>query len=167
MANQRKSKSKNELKYVYQLVDGTRYEISASENYELVTVLREMDRRERLSERYEKEAQEPLFNYQQGLYQQNPSEFFTSPIENLQDERFNAESILFSSDSEMKLRDEVHLIIPLLIDNQQELWYLLCEGHRIVDIAKKLNITPEAARSRIRKMKSRIIKLYQQKYGTL
>jgi DNA-binding NarL/FixJ family response regulator len=49
--------------------------------------------------------------------------------------------------------------------DQQELWYLLCEGHKLVDIAKKLNISSEAVRSRVRKMKIKIKKLYQEKYG--
>jgi len=167
MANQRKSKSKTTPKYIYQLADGTRYEINISENYELVTVLREMDRKERLSDRYELEAQDSLFNFKKNQYQLNPSEFFESPIEKIQDLKFSAEEVLFSEKDLPKLRDKVHNLIPLLIKDQQELWYLLCEGHKIVDIARILNTTPEATRSRIRKLRTRIKKLYQIKHETM
>lgn len=167
MANQRKTKSKNGPKYFYQLADGTRYEINTDENNELVTILKDMDRKERLSTRYDSEAQDSLFNYQKNQYQLTPSDFFESPIERIQDLRFSAETLLFPVCNSSKLRDEVHELISLLIPSQQELWYLICEGVKIVDIAKKLEITPEAARSRIRKMKSKIKKLYQEKYENL
>ena len=167
MANQRKSKSKNEPKYVYQLVDGTRYEIDTNDNNELVTILKEMDKRDRLSERYEREAHDPLFDFYQNKYHLYPSTFFDSPIDSIKDKNSSVEEILFPEPKPTILSDKVKPLVPLLIESQQDLWYLLSEGFKIVDIAKKLNISPEAARSRIRKMHTKIKKLYQAKYGDL
>ena len=167
MANQRKPKTKNEPKYVYQLSDGTRFEIDTNENNELVTILREMDKRDRLTERYAIEAHDPLFDFYQTQYHLYPSKYFDSPIASIKDKNSSVEEILFPEPKILKLSDKVHPLIPLLIEKQQELWYLRCEGFKIVEIAKKLNISPEAARSRIRKMHTRLRKLYQEKYGDL
>lgn len=167
MANQRKSKSKNEPKYFYQLADGTRYEIDTNENNELVTILKEMDKRDRLSERYAIEAHDPLFDYHQNQYHLYPSYFFDSPIDSIKDKHSSVEEILFPEPKTPILSDKVKPLVPLLKEGQQDLWYLLSEGYKIVDIAKKLNISPEAARSRIRKMHTKIKKLYQEKYGDL
>jgi len=81
MANQRKSKTKNEPKYVYQLADGTRFEINPNENNELVTILREMDKRERLSDRYENEAKDQIFEHSKNEYHKKPDTFTNSPLE--------------------------------------------------------------------------------------
>ena len=165
MANQRKSKTNNELKYVYQLADGTRFNINPNENNELVTILREMDKRERLTDRYENEAKDQIFEHSKNEYHKKPDTFTNSPLDSIVDDNFSIEHILFNDSNETKISDKVHSIIPSLKKDQQELWYLLCEGHKLVDIAKKLNISSEAVRSRVRKMKIKIKKLYQEKYG--
>jgi len=165
MANQRKPKTKNEPKYVYQLADGTRYEIDTNENNELVTILREMDRKDCLDDRYARDAKISLSNYQQGLCPENSLEFINSPIDIVPDDSYSPETIIFPKKKEITLRDQINSLIPQLINDQQELWFLTCESQKVIDIAKRLNTTPSGIQSRKAKLRKNIKKLYREKYG--
>jgi DNA-binding NarL/FixJ family response regulator len=75
------------------------------------------------------------------------------------------EEVLFQEELSPSLRDQVHTIIPQLIPAQQELFWKLCEGRQLGDIAREEGTTDNAIRSRRRKMFDRIRALYAEKFG--
>lgn len=132
---------------------------------EVITVLRDSYHAEHLHNRYEDENQDSRFNYSQNLYTKNPHAYAEEPIEGLKDQSYAPESVLFKEELPPTIRDRVRELIPLLIPEQQELYWRLCEGRKLVDIAKEEGTTDNAIRSRRRKMIKRIKVLYAQTYG--
>ncbi len=131
---------------------------------EIITVLRDSYHAEGLNDRYEDELQDPKFKYALSLHATNPTQP-ESPIDRLEDPSYSPEELLCSEVLPPTLRDHVRDLIPHLIPSQQELFWKLCEGKKLVDIAREEGTTDNAIRSRRAKMISRIKALYAQTYG--
>ncbi|MFA6680681.1 MAG: hypothetical protein WCS35_01510 [Sphaerochaeta sp.] len=132
---------------------------------ETITVLRDSYQAERLNNRYEDEIQDPRFKFSKTLYERNPQAFADDPIDSISDLSQSPEAVLFKEELPPSIRDRVHEIIPLLISEQQELYWRLSEGRKLIDIAKEEGTTDNAIRSRRRKMIKRIQTLYAEKFG--
>lgn len=133
---------------------------------EIITILRDSYHAERLNNRYENELQNPKFKFSKTRYVTDPSAAHAdAPIESLMDLSQSPEALLFTEELPPSMRDRVRDLIPLLIPAQQELFWKLCEGRQLVDIAREEGTTDNAIRSRRRKMINRIKVLYAQTYG--
>ena len=152
----------------YYYINGKQYLLTQGKDgvtEEVITVLRDSYDSERLNERYEDELQDPLFKWAKGHYNSSPESYVCDPVDTLIDSSQIPEGDLFKEDLPPSLRDRVHDLIPHLIPAQQELFWQLCEGRQLVDIAREEGTTPDAIRSRRRKMFDRIRKLYEETYG--
>ena len=152
----------------YYYINGKPYLLTPGEDgitEETITVLRDLYHTEHLNNRYEDENQDARFKFSKDLYGRNPQAFADDPIESLTDLSQSPEAIIFKEELPPTIRDRVHEIIPLLIAEQQELYWRLAEGRKLVDIAKEEGTTDNAIRSRRRKMIKRIQTLYAEKFG--
>lgn len=132
---------------------------------EIITVLRESYHAEALNNRYEDELQDGKFKYAKVLYEMNPGSHTSDPVESLKDATHSPEEVLFKDELPHSIREKVHELIPLLIPAQQELFWQLCEGRQLVEIAREEGTTDNAIRSRRRKMIKRLKSLYARTYG--
>ena len=132
---------------------------------EIITVLRDSYHAEHLNDRYEDELQDPKFKFSKMLYEIKPRVFAEAPIEGLIDYFQSPEKVLFKEQLPPSMLDQVKNLIPQLIPSQQELFWNLCEGKKLVDIAREEGTTDNAIRSRRGKMFKRIRALYEKNYG--
>jgi hypothetical protein len=132
---------------------------------EIITVLRDSYNYERLNDRYQGELEDKRCEFAKNLITTNSFQSPIDPIENLTSHYISPEEALFSKEVDPTLRDKVHILIPHLIPSQQELFWQLSEGRRLVDIARDEGTTDNAIRSRRRKMFARIKALYEKTYG--
>ena len=149
-------------------IDGKPYRLTPGKDgitEQIITVLRDSYHAEKLNDRYEDELQDAKFKFSKTLHDSNPGSHPTDPIEHLVDTSHAPEEVLFKEDLPPSIRDRVHTLIPHLIPAQQELFWKLCEGRQLVDIAREEGTTDNAIRSRRRKLFERIRKLYEQMYG--
>ena len=149
-------------------INGTPYLLTPGKEgitQEVITVLRDSYHAEHLNNRYEDENQDSRFNFAQSLYSKKPLIFAQEPLEGLEDQSHDPESVFFQEELPPSIRDRVHELLPLLIPEQQELYWRLCEGRKLVDIAREEGTTDNAIRSRRRKMIKRIQLLYAEKFG--
>jgi DNA-binding CsgD family transcriptional regulator len=152
----------------YYCIDGRPYLLTLGENgvtKEIVTVLRDSYESERLNNRYEDELLDPAFKFSQTLFESNPHAYADDPVDSLMDLSQSPETVLFKEENPPSMRDRVRDLIPQLIPAQQELFWQLCEGRQLVDIAREEGTTDNAIRSRRRKMIDRLRALYKQTYG--
>jgi hypothetical protein len=133
---------------------------------EIITVLRDSYHAEHLNDRYEDEKQDSKFKFSKMLHESNQGVHAEDPVNNLPDLSSSPEESLFNEDLPPSIRDRIHDLIPLLIPAQQELFWKLCEGRQLVDIAREEGTTDNAIRSRRRKMIKRIRTLYEQSFGS-
>ena len=151
----------------YYYINGKSYHLTPETEgitEEIITVLRDSYHAERLNNRYEDELQDPKFKSAKTRHSTNlihPE----SPIDRLEDLSQSPEKLLFTETLPPSMRDRVRDLIPLLIPAQQELFWKLCEGQKLVAIAREEGTTDNAIRSRRRKMLNRIKVLYAQTYG--
>ena len=160
--------AKNAKTEFYYYISGKPYLLTPEKNgitEEIITVLRDSYHAEHLNDRYEDELQDPKFKFSKMFYAQNPGAFAEAPIEGLLDFFQSPEEVLFKEELPPSMRDKVHDLIPHLIPVQQELFWKLSEGRKLVDIAREKGTTANAIRSRRRKMFNRIKDLYEQTYG--
>ena len=151
----------------YYVINGKSYLLTPGKEgitQEIITVLRDSYHTERLHDRYEDELQDPKFKYAQTLYATNPNLYATDPIENLIDQSQSPEAVLFAEELPCSIRERIHDLIPQLLPAQQELFWKLCEGRQLVDIAREEGTTDNAIRSRRKKMLNRIKVLYAETY---
>lgn len=149
-------------------IDGKPYRLTPGKDgitEEIITVLRDSYHAEKLNDRYEDELQDAKFKFSKTLHDTNPGSHPTDPIEHLVDISQAPEEVLFQDELSPSIRDQVHTIIPQLIPAQQELFWKLCEGRQLVDIAREEGTTDNAIRSRRRKMFDRIRALYAEEFG--
>ncbi len=152
----------------YYYINGKPYLLTAGEHgitEEIITVLRDSYNYERLNDRYQGELKDKLCEWQKDAATKTLHYKPADPIENLVSPHDNPEDVLFFEESDPSIRDRVHELIPHLIPAQQELYWQLCEGRRLVDIAREAGTTDNAIRSRRRKLFARIRALYQEEYG--
>jgi hypothetical protein len=152
----------------YYYIDGKPYLLTVGENgitEEIITVLRDSYNYERLNDRYQGELEDKRCEFAKNLITTNSVQSPTDPIENLTSHHISPEEALFSKEVDPTLRDKVHTLIAHLIPSQQELFWQLSEGRRLVDIARDEGTTDNAIRSRRRKMFARIKALYEETYG--
>ena len=160
--------AKNAKTEFYYYIDEKPYHLTPDKHgitQEIITVLRDSYHAEHLNERYEDELQDPKFKFSKWIYDTNPKAYAEAPIESLVDSSQSPEEVLFKEALPPSLRDRVHDLIPLLIPAQQELFWKLCEGRKLVDIAREEGTTDNAIRSRRQKMFNRIKDLYERTYG--
>ncbi|WP_321308148.1 hypothetical protein [Sphaerochaeta sp. UBA5849] len=158
---------KDNLEFFY-CIDGKPYRLTPGKDgitEEIITVLRDSYHAEKLNDRYEDELQDAKFKFSKTLHDTNPVAHPTDPIEHLVDISQAPEEVLFQEELSLSIRDQVHAIIPQLIPAQQELFWKLCEGRQLVDIAQEEGTTDNAIRSRRRKMFDRIRALYAEEFG--
>jgi hypothetical protein len=152
----------------YYYINGKPYLLTAGEHgitEEIITVLRDSYNCERLNDRYQDELKDKRCEFAKDLAASGSDQHITDPIESLVSRHGIPEDVLFAQDADPSIRDKVHALIPLLIPSQQELYWQLCEGRRLVDIARETGTTDNAIRSRQRKMNARIKALYEEMYG--
>ncbi len=150
----------------YYYIKGKPYHLTPGEDgvtEEIITVLRDSYHTERLNDRYADENQNHLIASHQSLRSHNPIHQ-ESPIDRLPDLSQAPEVLLFSEEFPPSIRDHIHDLIPLLIPAQQELFWKLCEGQKLVDIARTEGTTDNAIRSRRKKMIKRLKSLYIKTY---
>lgn len=158
---------KDNLEFFY-YIDGKPYRLTPGKDRiteEIITVLRDSYHAEHLNDRYEDELQDPRFKFSKTLHEAEPGMHSTDPINNLVDCSCSPEQVLFGENLPPSIRDRVHVLIPHLIPSQQELFWKLCEGRQLVDIAREEGTTDNAIRSRRRKMMDRLRALYEREYG--
>ncbi|MDT4761171.1 hypothetical protein [Sphaerochaeta sp. PS] len=109
-----------------------------------------------MNNRYEDEIQDPRFKFSKTLHERNPHAFSDDPIESISVLSQSPEAVPLREELPPSIRGRVHESIPLLIPEQQELYWRLSEGRKLVDIAKEEGTTDNAIRSRRRKMIRRI-----------
>lgn len=149
-------------------IDGKPYRLTPGKDgitQEIITVLRDSYHAEKLNDRYEDELQDAKFKFSKTLHDANPGSYPNDPIEHLVDNSQSPEEVLFQKELSPSIRDQVHTLIPQLIPAQQELFWKLCEGRQLVDIAREEGTTDNAIRSRRRKMFDRIRALYAEEFG--
>jgi DNA-binding CsgD family transcriptional regulator len=152
----------------FYFINGKPYRLAAGRDgvtEEILTVLRDSYHAEHLNDRYEDELQDPGFKFAKTLHETNQGTHATDPVDNLEDCSHSPEQIFFREELSPSIRDRVHTLIPRLIPAQQELYWKLCEGRQLVDIAREEGTTDNAIRSRRRKMMERLRALYAQEYG--
>jgi len=158
---------KDNLEFFY-CIDGKPYRLTPGKDgitQEIITVLRDSYHAEHLNDRYEDDLQDAKFKFSKILHDANPVTHPNDPIEHLVDNSQAPEEVLFQEELSPSIRDQVHTIIPQLIPAQQELFWKLCEGRQLVDIAREEGTTDNAIRSRRRKMFDRIRALYAEEFG--
>jgi hypothetical protein len=132
---------------------------------EIIIVLRDSYHEEGLNNRYEDELQDPKFKFSKVLHETNQGVHAEDPVNSLADLSCSPEESLFKEALPPSMRDRIHDLIPLLIPAQQELFWKLCEGRQLVDIAREEGTTDNAIRSRRRKMIKRMRALYEHSFG--
>jgi len=161
------AKKATTTQFIY-YIDGKPYLLTPGKDgitQEIITVLRDSYHAEELNDRYEDELQDGKFKFLKALRDSNPDVYPNDPMDNLTDYSTSPEQVLFSEELPPSIRDRVYSLIPFLIPSQQELYWQLCEGRQLVDIAHEEGTTDNAIRSRRRKMFERIKALYAEKYG--
>ena len=151
----------------YYYINGKPYLLTPAQDgitEEIITVLRDSYHAEHLHDRYEEENKDPKFECANLLHGAHP-QYPESPIDRLDDSSQSPEALLFSESLPQTFRDRIHELIPHLIPAQQELYWKLCEGQKLVDIAREEGTTDNAIRSRRNKMISRIRTLFSNMYG--
>jgi hypothetical protein len=149
-------------------IDGKPYRLTPGKDgitEEVITVLRDSYHAEKLNDRYEDELQDARFKFSKTLHDLNPATHPNDPIEHLVDNSQAPEGVLFRESPTTTIRDRVHALIPQLVPAQQELFWKLCEGRQLVEIAGEEGTTDNAIRSRRRKMVARLKALYAEAYG--
>lgn len=152
----------------YYYLNGKPYLLTVGEHgitEEIITVLRDSYQYERLNDRYQEEFKDKLCEWAKDIKTTAEDHRPLDPIENLISPYDNPEDVLFSEEADPSVRDRVHTLIPRLIPAQQELYWQLCEGRQLVDIAREAGTTDNAIRSRRRKLFARIKDLYEETYG--
>jgi HPt (histidine-containing phosphotransfer) domain-containing protein len=149
-------------------IDGKPYRLTPGKDgvtEQVITVLRDSYHREDLNDRYEDELEDPAFRITRAAHAAKGNARATDPIEALADASMSPEDALFADDPPSSLMDRVREILPLLLPEQRELFWKLCEGRQVAAIAREEGTTDNAIRSRRKKMFERIRKLYEQMYG--
>jgi DNA-directed RNA polymerase specialized sigma24 family protein len=149
-------------------IDGKPYRLTPGKDgitEQVITVLRDSYHSEDLNNRYEDELKNCRFTIAKTVHAAKANEQDTDPIETLADFSMSPEHVLFAKDAPPSLLDRVREILPLLLPEQRELFWKLCEGRQVAAIAREEGTTDNAIRSRRKKMFERIRKLYEQMYG--
>ena len=154
--------------YYYTTAKGKTYLLTPGQDgitEELVTFRREDDERTRLSDRYYQEAISGAFRLAEELYNADPDSYGASPIDCIPDWTFSPEQVLFGEKPSSEKLDSLRALVPKLIPAQQRLYWDLSQGKRLVDIAREAGVEDETIRARVRRLYTRLRKLYIETYG--
>jgi DNA-binding NarL/FixJ family response regulator len=149
-------------------IDGKPYRLTPGKDgitEQVITVLRDSYHAENLNDRYEDELEDTVFRIARAAHAGKVDAQDTDPIEALSNLSMSPEHMLFRDDPPSSLMDRVREILPLLLPEQRELFWKLCEGRQVAAIAREEGTTDNAIRSRRKKLFERIRKLYAQMYG--
>lgn len=149
-------------------IDGKPYRLTPGKDgitEQVITVLRDSYHAEDLNDRYEDRHSDAQFESARATHAAKGNARATDPVEALADVSMSPEHVLFTADSPPSLMDRMRELLPQLLPEQRELFWKLCEGRQVVDIAREEDTTDNAIRSRRKKMFERIRKLYAQAYG--
>ena len=150
-------------------IDGKPYRLEPGKDgitEQVITVQRDSYHAEDLNDRYANRHSDAQFESSRATHAAKGDARATDPVEALADVSMSPEHVLFTEDPPPSLMDRMHEILPLLLPQQRELFWKLCEGRQVVDIAREEGTTDNAIRSRRKKMFERIRKLYAEAYGT-
>lgn len=156
------------IPYYYTTAKGKTYLLTPGQDgitEELVTFLREDDERTRLSDRYYQEAISDAFRLAEELYNSDPDSFRASPIDCIPDWTYSPELVVFGEKPSSEKLDSLRALVPQLIPSQQRLFWNLSQGKRLVDIANEEGVEDETIRARVRRLYTRLRKLYIETYG--
>ena len=156
------------IPYYYTTAKGKTYLLTPGQDgitEELVTFLREDDERTRLSDRYYQEAISGAFRLAEELYNSDPDSYGASPIDCIPDWTYSPELVVFGEKPSTEKLDSLRALVPKLIPTQQRLYWDLSQGKRLVDIAREAGVEDETIRARVRRLYTRLRKLYTETYG--
>lgn len=160
--------NKFNIPYYYATANGKTYLLTPGLDgitEEIITFLREDDERARLSDRYYQEAISSAFRLAEELYNSDPDSYGASPIDCIPDWTYSPEQVLFGEKPSTEKLDSLRALVPKLIPAQQRLYWDLSQGKRLVDIAKEKGVEDETIRARVRRLYTRLRKLYIETYG--
>lgn len=135
--------------YVYTPQDGVStpiYEGIDGVTHEMILILKEMDHKEDLLERYSREAESAAIEYQKGL------EDACDPIDGIADMTYEPETVLFKEDKPLSKKDVLSSLLPRLTPDQVALYHYICAGLEPAEIAPLFKTSANAICQRKRKL---------------
>lgn len=129
---------------------------------EFILILKELDHREYLQNRYADENRDFNFEFLKEVFTSDGRAI--DPIDSISDTTYSPESILFPEEKVKTRKDIIEELISFITPDQERLYRYLSMGLKAREIAEIFNTSEDAIKKRKRKLIARFQRLIKEKY---